>query len=209
MVVTEGPSGELLESVADALLVLANVGYGDLDTRVEYRGDDDSPLGALFDGINEMIDALRDERARSRAYQDELEQQLATIERQRAAIRELSTPVIEVWQGVLCLPVVGVVDSARSSQMTDVLLQAVADRRARCAIIDITGIEVMDTKTVDHFARMAKAVRLLGATCVITGVSPAIAHTMVNMGVDLSEVATQRSLREALRQFVLVTKSPR
>jgi rsbT co-antagonist protein RsbR len=197
-------NGELLESVADALLVLANVGYGDLETRVEYRGDDpDSPLRTLFDGINEMIDALRDERARSRAYQTELEDQLATIERQRIAIRELSTPVMEVWEGILCLPVVGVVDSVRSSQMTDVLLQAIVERRARCAIIDITGIEVMDTRTVDHFARMARAVRLLGATCVVTGVSPHIAHTMVSMGVDLDDITTHRSLRDALKATVL------
>lgn len=193
----------LLEDIADALLVLANVGYGDLDTRVSTRAEDDTPLGALFAGINEMIEALRAERARNRAYQEELEDKLAMIEQQRAAIRELSTPVMEVWEGVLCLPVVGIVDSARSAQMTDVLLQAVADKRTRCAIVDITGIEVMDTKTVDHFVRMAKAVRLLGAECVLTGVSPNIAHTMVNMGVDMADVATHRSLREALRLFVV------
>jgi rsbT co-antagonist protein RsbR len=194
---------ELLESVADALLVLANVGYGDLDGRVEVAGLDGSPLGALFSGINEMIESLRAERARSRAYQEELEEKLATIEQQRAAIRELSTPVIEVWDGVLCLPVVGIVDSARSAQMTDTLLQAIAEKRTRCAIVDLTGIEVMDTKTVDHFVRMARAVSLLGAECLLTGISPNIAHTMVQMGVDLTDVTTLRSLREALRSYVL------
>jgi rsbT co-antagonist protein RsbR len=194
---------ELLESVADALLVLANVGYGDLDGRVEVGGLDGSPLGALFSGINEMIDSLRSERAKSRAYQEELEEKLATIDQQRAAIRELSTPVMEVWDGVLCLPVVGIVDSARSAQMTDTLLQAIAEKRTRCAIVDLTGIEVMDTKTVDHFVRMARAVSLLGAECLLTGISPNIAHTMVQMGVDLADVTTHRSLREALRNYVL------
>jgi rsbT co-antagonist protein RsbR len=192
----------LIENVADALLVLANVGYGDLDSRVEIRTDGESPLSALFAGINEMIDSLRSERERNRAYQRELEEKLDTIERQRAAIRELSTPVMEVWEGVLCLPVVGIVDSARSAQMTDILLHAISEKRTRCAIIDITGIDVMDTRTVDHFVRMAQAVRLLGAECVITGVSPNIAHTMVHMGVNLTEVATQRSLREALKWYV-------
>jgi rsbT co-antagonist protein RsbR len=196
---------ELLENVADALLVLANVGYGDLEGRIPVAGD--GPIAALFAGINEMIESLAVERDRNRAYARELEERVATIEQQRAAIRELSTPVIEIWDGVLCLPVVGVVDSVRSAQMTDVLLHAIAEKRAGCAIVDITGIEVMDTRTVDHFIRMAKSVRLLGAQCLLTGVSPNIAHTMVHMGVTLTDVATHRSLREALKSFVLGRRS--
>jgi rsbT co-antagonist protein RsbR len=197
---------DMRDQIADALLVLANVGYGDLDGRVELKGDADTPLAALFAGINEMIESLRSERERIQAYQNELEDKLATIEQQRAAIRELSTPVMEVWDGILCLTVVGIVDSVRSAQMTEVLLRAISEKATRCAIIDITGIDVMDTKTVDHFVRMAKAVRLLGAECVLTGVSPNIAHTMVDMGVDLADIATHRSLREALRTFVLGKK---
>jgi rsbT co-antagonist protein RsbR len=197
------PDPQMLESIVEALLVLSEVGYGNLDSRVELQGDAGSPVRALMEGINDMIVALADERARSSAYRQELEDKLTTIERQQVAIRELSTPVMEVWDGVLCLPVVGVVDSARSAQMTDVLLQSLAERRAQCAIIDITGIEVMDTRTVDHFARMARTVRLLGATCILTGVSPHIAHTMVHMGIDLSDVTTHRSLRDALRSYVL------
>jgi rsbT co-antagonist protein RsbR len=192
--------GVLLENVADALMVLANVGYGDLDGRIPVNGE--GPIATLFAGINEMIESLRHERDRNRSYARELEERVATIEQQRAAIRELSTPVMEIWDGVLCLPVVGIVDSVRSAQMTDVLLQAIAEKRSRCAIVDITGIEVMDTKTVDHFIRMAKAVRLLGAECLLTGVSPNIAHTMVHMGVTLTDITTHRSLREALRSYV-------
>lgn len=195
---------EFLERVADALLVLVNVGYGDLDGRIEVSGD--GPIAALFSGINEMIESLRAERERNRAYAHELEERVATIDRQRDAIRELSTPVMEVWDGILCLPVVGIVDTMRSAQMTDVLLQAIVDKQARCAIVDITGIEVMDTKTVDHFVRMAKAVKLLGAECLITGISPNIAHTMVHMGVAFGEITTFRSLREALRSQIVRTR---
>jgi rsbT co-antagonist protein RsbR len=207
MTTATGDGGELVEHVADALLVLANVGYGDLDSQVPIRLDPDTPLGALFEGINVMIDALRAERDRSHSYRAELEEKLATIEQQRAAIRELSTPVIEVWEGVLCLPIVGIVDSARASQMTDVLLQQIVDKRTHCAIVDITGIDAMDTRTVDHFVRMARAVRLLGAECVLTGVSQSIAHTVVHMGIDFRDVVTHRSLREALQAYVLSSRT--
>jgi rsbT co-antagonist protein RsbR len=193
---------EILESVADALLTLANVGYGDYSMRLNIQPGDDSPLASLYSGINEMIASLSVEQERSQAYQAELEEKLATIEKQRAAIRELSTPIMEVWDGVLCLPVVGVMDTARSSEMTNALLQAVVEKKTRCTIIDITGIDVMDTRTVDHFMRMARAVRLLGAECVLTGMNPHIAQTVVHMGIDMSNVVTHRTLHEALQQFV-------
>lgn len=209
MTTATGDGGELIEHVADALLVLANVGYGDLDSQVEVDLDPDTPLGALFEGINVMIESLRVERDRSQSYRAELEEKLATIEQQRAAIRELSTPVIEVWEGVLCLPIVGIVDSARAAQMTDVLLQQIVDKRTRCAIVDITGIDAMDTRTVDHFVRMARAVRLLGAECVLTGVSQSIAHTVVHMGIDFRDVVTHRSLREALQAYVNAARKVR
>jgi len=193
---------EILESVADALLVLSNVGYGDYTTRLELREGDTSPLASLYAGINDMIAALGSEQDKARQYQQELEGKLATIERQRIAIQELSTPIMEVWDGVLCVPVVGLMDTARSSEMTSTLLRAVVEKSAKCAIIDITGIDVMDTRTVDHFVRMAKAVRLLGSECVLTGMNPHIAQTVVHMGLDLSNVITHRNLRDALQQYV-------
>jgi rsbT co-antagonist protein RsbR len=193
---------QILESVADALLVLSNVGYGDYNTRLEQKEGDNSPLASLYAGINDMIAALGREQEKSQEYQQELEGKLATIERQRIAIQELSTPIMEVWDGVLCVPVVGLMDTARSSEMTSALLRAVVEKSARCAIIDITGIDVMDTRTVDHFVRMAKAVRLLGSECVLTGMNPHIAQTVVHMGLDLSNVITHRNLRDALQQYV-------
>lgn len=192
----------ILERVADLLLVLSDVGNGDYSTRLVTNLPDDHPLGALYAGINEMIVSLAGEQERSIAYRRELEEKLAMIEAQRAAIKELSTPIIEVWDGVLCLPVVGVLDSVRSAEMTEALLSAIVEKRAACAIVDITGIQVMDTGTADHFMRMAKAVGLLGAECVLTGVNPSIAQTIVHMGVDLSDVTTYRSLRSALTRYV-------
>jgi rsbT co-antagonist protein RsbR len=194
---------QILESVADALLALSNVGYGDYTTRLDLQEGDTSPLASLYAGINDMIATLGAEQEKARSYQQDLEGKLATIERQRIAIQELSTPIMEVWDGVLCVPVVGLMDTARSSEMTNTLLRAVVDKGAKCAIIDITGIDVMDTRTVDHFVRMAKAVRLLGSECVLTGMNPHIAQTCVHMGLDLSNVITHRNLRDALQQYVV------
>jgi rsbT co-antagonist protein RsbR len=193
---------EVYDKLADILMVLSDVGSGDYATRLRTDLPENHPLGALYTGINEMIDALAAEQKQSLEYRRELEEKLATIEQQRAAIRELSTPIMEVWDGILCLPVVGIMDSGRSADMTDALLRAVMSARARCTIIDITGIEVMDTSTADHFIRMVKAVRLLGAECVLTGINPQIAQTIVHMGVDMESVVTHRSLRDALQHFV-------
>lgn len=155
---------------------------------------------AIF--VQELAEAKRQKEralARAEAAKSDLEAKLETIEMQQAAIRELSTPIIEVWTGVLCLPVVGVVDSQRSAEMTETLLEMIVSKQARTAIVDITGIDVMDTKTADHFIKMARAVRLLGAECVISGINPGIAQTLTHIGVDLTGVRTMRNLRDALQ----------
>src|SRR4051812_3577662 len=143
---------------------------------------------------------------RAEASNRELEAKLETIEMQQAAIRDLSTPIIEVWAGVLCLPVVGIVDSQRSAEMTETLLEMIVAKQARTAIVDITGIDVMDTKTADHFIKMAKAVRLLGAECILSGINPSIAQTLTHIGVDLTGVRTMRNLRDALQAHLRDTQ---
>ncbi len=193
---------EVYDKIADLLMVLSDVASGDFTNRVDSGFPDTHPLGALCVGINDMIESLRQEQERNEQYRGELEEKLHTIEQQRSAIRELSTPVMEVWEGILCLPIVGLMDSTRSADMTDALLKAVVATRARCTIIDITGIEVMDTHTADHFIRMAKAVRLLGAECVLTGINPQIAQTVIHMGLEMADIVSHRSLRDALQYFI-------
>jgi rsbT co-antagonist protein RsbR len=197
----------MLDQVTDALLALANVGYGDYSCRLELPSEDGGPLRSLFEGINAMISSLGEEKRKSDLYKSELEEKLRMIESQRLAIAELSTPIMQVWDGVLCLPIVGVMDTARSAEMTQSLLKAVVEMRTRCCIIDITGIEVMDTGTADHFMRMARAVGLLGSECVLTGINPHIAQTIVQMGVDLRGIRTHRTLRDALKNYVDKQKS--
>jgi rsbT co-antagonist protein RsbR len=190
------------ERVVDALIALSEVGFGNysVELKIDFKRRD--PLNGIFASLNELIAAFGAEQEQSIAFRRELEDKLLIVEKQRAAIRELSTPIIELWEGVLCLPVVGIMDTARSTEMTNSLLQAITTKKARYAIIDITGIEVMDTGTVDHFMRMAKSIRLLGAECALTGISPHIAQTVVQMGIEMEEITTERSLRDALQRFV-------
>jgi rsbT co-antagonist protein RsbR len=199
---SEDELDEIRETVVDALLVLSNVAQGDCSTQLDVDMHGSNPLSFLLSGINDLISALGTEQEQSLVFRRELDERLATIEQQRSAIRSLSTPVIEVWRGVLCLPVVGVMDTARSAEMTSALLTTIVEKGSKYAIIDITGIDVMDTRTVDHFIRMAKAIRLLGAECALTGLNPHIAQTVVHMGLDLSDIVTHRSLRDALFRYV-------
>jgi len=175
---------------------------GDLSLHVTSEDPTDRPLGALAASANALVEGLVQARQRTRRYQRELEEQIATIEKQRAAIRELSTPIIEVWTGVLCVPIVGVLDAERAADMTASLLRVIAQRKTPLTIIDVTGIENMETYATDHFLRMARAVRLLGAECVLSGVNANLAWTITEIGVDLADIRTHRTLREALQEYV-------
>jgi rsbT co-antagonist protein RsbR len=131
--------------------------------------------------------------------EEDLQAKLDVIERQQRALREMSTPIIEVWDRVICLPIVGLVDTARAADVMDNLLQAVTRTRARYAILDLTGVEVVDTSTASHLLSLIRAVRLLGADGVLTGVHPNIAQTIVTLGVDLSAMHVRATLRDALK----------
>lgn len=126
------------------------------------------------------------------------EQNRDLIERLRLALDELSTPVLEVSDDVIVLPVIGVVDSQRSAQMSERLLSEVVRTKARIVIVDITGVEVIDTATADRFAKLARGVELLGARCLLCGIQPAVAQTLVEIGVHFGGMATQRNLQHAL-----------
>jgi rsbT co-antagonist protein RsbR len=121
------------------------------------------------------------------------------IERLRAAVEELSTPVLELWDDVVALPVIGVLDSQRGAEMSERLLAETTRLGARFVILDVTGVEVVDTAMADCLVRLAKSVELLGAQCFITGLQPAVARTMVEQGVDFGTLRTPRNLKYALK----------
>ena len=118
--------------------------------------------------------------------------------------RELATPIIEVWDGVLTMPIVGLVDTARAAEIMDNLLQAVTRSRAGFAILDLTGVEVVDTGTASHLIQLIGALRLLGAEGILTGIHATVAQTMVSLGIDLSNVIVHATLRDALKHCIRV-----
>ncbi|MCY1059116.1 STAS domain-containing protein [Nannocystis sp. SCPEA4] len=138
----------------------------------------------------------------TRRREAELQAKLDLIEKQQEVIRELSTPIIEVWDGIVTLPIMGLVDSVRTAEIMDNLLQAVSRLRVRYAILDLTGVEVVDTGTASHLLSMLRAIGLLGAEGVLTGIHPMIAQTMVSLGVDLSRVTVHARLRDALQHCI-------
>ncbi|HTN87049.1 MAG TPA: STAS domain-containing protein [Sorangium sp.] len=132
-------------------------------------------------------------------HQAMLQERREIIEQQQEAIRALSTPIIEVWKGVLTMPVLGVLDEQRSEQMMEVLLDAVARTRCRHAIIDLTGVSAVDAATADHVLKLIDAVAMLGAQGIVVGIRPEVAQTVVSLGLDLSNIKTLSNLREGLR----------
>lgn len=122
------------------------------------------------------------------------------VKSQARAIAELATPVIKVWDGIIALPLVGAVDSARAKDIMESLLSAVVRFEADIAIIDITGVPVVDTQVANRLMRTVEAVRLLGTRSIITGINPVIAQTLVQLGVDLSQLSTKASLESGLKQ---------
>lgn len=124
--------------------------------------------------------------------------QLDTLSRHQAAIRELSTPVILVHDGVLLLPLVGTIDSLRAQQIMETVLSRVTEQQARVLILDIAGVPVVDTQVADYLLKATAAVRLLGAHTILTGISPQVARTMVELGVDISTMETRNKLSDGI-----------
>ncbi|MBF6568599.1 MAG: STAS domain-containing protein [Candidatus Binataceae bacterium] len=129
-------------------------------------------------------------------YQKAREQ---TIARQQQEMIELSTPVVTLWEGILALPLIGTLDSERTQVVMESLLQKIVDAEAQIAIIDITGVPTVDTLVAQHLLKTVAAARLMGAECIISGIRPQIAATIVHLGVDLAGVTTKASLADALR----------
>lgn len=173
--------------MSECFQVLAEVQKGNLFARVsdEVLHSEEELMSALGKTLNDTVLKLQN--------------QVQTIQRQQYAIQELSTPILQLWDNVLALPIIGVVDTARSVEIMERLLSEISVRQSKYVILDITGVEIVDTKTADHFIKIIKAAELLGTRCIFTGIRPAVAQTLVEIGVDLTSVVTLRNLQEGLK----------
>src|SRR4051812_21496572 len=120
------------------------------------------------------------------------------IRRQQQELLELSTPVIKLWDGVLAVPMIGTLDSARTQLVMETLLERIVETGSHLAIIDITGVPTVDTLVAQHLLKTVSAIRLMGAECIISGIRPQIAQTIVHLGIDLQGIATKSNLADAL-----------
>jgi rsbT co-antagonist protein RsbR len=185
---------------------------GDAQQVIDEIGQLQQPLTALFDSqslnghadtatvpaallaVTELIGSLR--VAAVVALLGESDEVMA---RQRQELMEISTPVIRLWEGIVAVPLIGTLDSARSQVVMESLLSGIVDEQATVAILDITGVPMVDTLVAQHLMKTAMAVQLMGAECVISGIRPQIAQTIVHLGIDLREITTRATLSDALR----------
>lgn len=193
-----------LQRLFDAIEAATDADFEEADAAAKPLAED--AFGALESGMRAFFHMLQTAWEESESAVEalersrtDLEEKLLTIERQQLAIRDLSAPVIDIWEDVVTLPIMGTFDTERALEMTERLLQRIVSRSARCVIIDLTGVDVVDSMTADHLIRMTKAAQLLGTFCVVTGIGPDVARTLVDLGVDLGRLTTVRNLKEGLR----------
>jgi len=184
---------------------LASVGEYEA-ARLRFGAPTEDSFGLLEDSLRIFVDELAEMgasreqalAAATRASED-LKAKLAVIEEQQMAIRELSSPILDVWEDIVVVPLVGRVERSGAVALTEKLLAAVVMRRARWALIDLTGVDEIDGDTAQCLSQLARAVGLVGARCVLTGVSPSAATSLVETSGELRDVRCLANLREGLR----------
>jgi rsbT co-antagonist protein RsbR len=157
----------------------------------EYKGQPDAIAAEIW-AATELLDEMG--LYTTESFQKSREE---VIRRQQEELLELSTPVVKLWDGVVALPLIGTLDSARTQVVMESLLQAIVQTNSRVAIIDITGVPTVDTVVAQHLLKTVTAARLMGADCIISGVRPQIAQTIVHLGINLLDVTTKATLAAA------------
>jgi rsbT co-antagonist protein RsbR len=186
------PRGVQTDEVVGIVLLLRDVLARSLFAR--YHAD--------FEKLNRILDAYEPaaNRIAITVAVGFVQERERTIREQQEAIRELSTPVLQVRERLLILPIIGVIDPQRARQLTEQLLRGIRTNRARVVVIDITGVAAMDSNVANHLVLTVEASRLLGATVIVTGLSPEIAQTLVNIGVDLTKMNTVGDLQGGIEE---------
>ncbi|HKP84706.1 MAG TPA: STAS domain-containing protein [Blastocatellia bacterium] len=168
--------------------------------RDEYEDDP----ATLLDEVNKLSKAL--DKLGSFIFVSTIKNRERVIRQQQQDMLELSTPVVQIWDRIICLPLIGTLDSRRTQLMMERLLERIVRSRAEVAILDITGVPTVDTQVANYLIKTVTAVRLLGSTCIITGVGPAIAQTIVHLGIDLTGIITRNQLSDGIRLAFELTR---
>jgi rsbT co-antagonist protein RsbR len=166
----------------------------------ELANDQETLLDALV-SLNKLLDNLG-----ILTFETFIRGREEVILRQTDEISEISTPVIRVWDGILALPIIGTLDSARTQIVMESLLQNIVDTGSTIAILDISGVPAVDSLVAQHIIKTVAATRLMGAECIISGIRPEIAQTVVHLGIDLSNIVTKASLAHALKYAFAILK---
>lgn len=186
------PRGVETHEVVGIVLLLRDVLARSLFAK--YQGD--------FTLLNRILDAYEPaaNRIANTVAVGFVQERERVIRQQQEAIRELSTPVLQVRERLLILPIIGLIDPLRARQLTEQLLRGIRTNRAKVVVIDITGVAAMDSNVANHLVQTVEASRLLGATVIVTGLSPEIAQTLVNIGVDLGKMNTVGDLQGGIEE---------
>ncbi|MEU4559139.1 STAS domain-containing protein [Actinoplanes sp. NPDC023936] len=202
---TDERSAELRAQLGELSSHRARQGFTATETAISIYAFKDAVLEVLGDGND--AGTLRDyvafstfvDRAALFTFDSYVKVREGLIADQAEQLLELSTPVVKLWEGVVAVPLVGTLDSARAQVVMERLLQTLVDTSSPYAIIDITGVPAVDTQVAQHILKTVVAARLMGADCIISGIRPQIAQTIVALGIEFGDIATKASLADALR----------
>ncbi|WP_431973366.1 STAS domain-containing protein [Micromonospora haikouensis] len=206
-------AGELRAVLAELSRGRARQGFTATETAISVYALKDVLLELLESGEADAATTLRDYVAFSAlvdqmglfTFESFVRTRESLIADQAEQLLELSTPVVKIWEGVVAVPLVGTLDSARAQVVMERLLQTLVDTGSPYAIIDITGVPAVDTQVAQHILKTVVAARLMGADCIISGIRPQIAQTIVALGIEFGDIATKASLADALRHVLRLT----
>ncbi|WP_207421310.1 STAS domain-containing protein [Desertivirga brevis] len=205
----------ILEIIAGISLTRARQGFSPRETGLFMMGLKDAVLAILHEEMQEDPASLFAESMKMVklmdnfsiiTYETFIKGREEVILRQTDEIAEISTPVIRVWDGILALPIIGTLDSARTQVVMENLLQEIVQTGSSLAILDISGVPAVDSLVAQHIIKTVSATRLMGAECIISGIRPEIAQTVVHLGIDLSTIITKATLASALKYAFALLK---
>ena len=211
-------SGNITEPIIRLRKGVEAIEAGDYDRRVGTDTEDE--FGDLSRSFDRMFKEVRESRVELEVYNTNLESQVEDrtrklaeseeylkelVDKLRISQESLSAPVVAVWDGILALPLIGMIDENRISTIMETLLNEITRTQSDVVILDVTGVHEIDTYVTNQLIKIVSAAQLLGATCIVTGVRPESAHTLVDLGIDMSELVTRRTLQEGIRYALKIT----